>query len=85
MKHKSRQRLAVAMTNLLFDKETRINSNCRGKDKPALDPVKMLYVRRKTYEAHKATITNEEDSWEKDCIKAIDTDARGLKRIEKNK
>jgi len=39
----------------------------------------MLYVRRKTYEAHKATITNEEDSWEKDRIKAIDTDARGLK------
>ncbi|XP_065914063.1 C-type lectin domain-containing protein 180-like [Dysidea avara] len=85
MKHKTRARLAVAMTNILFDKDTRINSNCRGRDKPALDPVKLMYIRRKSYECHKSTINNEKDNWELDCIKAIDSDARGMKRTEKNR
>ena len=85
MKHKTRARLAVAMTNILFDKDTRINSNCRGRDKPALDPLKLMYIRRKSYECHKSTINNEKDNWELDCIKAIDSDARGMKRTEKNR
>ena len=74
MKHKTRPRLAVAMTNRLFDKETRIKCNCRGRDKPALDPIKLMYIRRKSYECFQATISNEKDNWEQECIKAIEGD-----------
>ena len=84
MKHKSRARLAVAMTNRLFDKEIRIKSNCRGRDKPALDPIKLMYVRRKSYEYFQAVITNKEN-WEQECIKAIDSDARAIKRSMRNR
>ena len=71
MKHRSRQSLAVAMTNKLFDRATRIASNCNGKDhKRKLDPVKMSYVRKKSYEVFKDEIKldEEEKNWKKVCI-----------------
>ena len=57
IKHKTRARLAVAITNLLFDKKTRIKSNCRGRYK-------------------KPPVSNKKINWDKDCIKAIDSQRR---------
>ena len=42
------------MTNKLFDRATRVASNCNGKDnKRKLDPIKMNYIWKKSIEVFK--------------------------------
>lgn len=83
MKHKTRRSLAAALTDVLFDPETRQKSNVRGRGKDQLNPTKIEYVKSKCFELHPST-GNMKEEWEK-CIISIDERARSIKRQKKNK
>ena len=80
MKYKTRRSLAAAMVNELFDNETRLKSNVRGRGKDKLDPKKIDYVKKKCFEMFPSDRDGDvKKDWE-DCIVAIDDKGRELKR-----
>lgn len=79
MKFKTRRALAAALVKELFDTETRLRSNVRGRGKDKLDPKKIDYVKKKCFEM----LPSDRDAdakkdWD-DCIVAIDGKGRELK------
>lgn len=83
MKCKTRRALAAGLVAELFDKETRLRSNVRGRGKERLDPKVMAFVQQKCFELFPST-GNCKEEWEK-CIVAIDEKGRELKRQLKKK
>ena len=80
MKYKTRRSLAAALVNELFDTETRLKSNVRGRGKDQLDPTKIQYVKKKCFELFPSDKESDvKKDWD-DCIVAIDDKARDLKR-----
>ena len=83
MKCKTRRTLAAALVAELFDKETRLQSNVRGRGKKALDPNIIDFVQQKCFELFPST-GDSEDEWNR-CVITIDEKARELKRQLKRK
>lgn len=83
MKCKTRRTLAAALVAELFDKETRLKSNVRGRGKEPLDPKVIAFVKQKCFELFPSTGDCKEE-WEK-CVIAIDEKSRELKRQLKRK
>ena len=80
MKYKTRRSLAAAMVNQLFDTETRLKSNVRGRGKDKLDPRKIEYVKRKSFQLFPSARDSDiKKDWD-DCIVAMDDKGRELKR-----
>ena len=80
MKFKTRRSLAAALVNELFDTETRLRSNVRGRGKDKLDPKRIDYVKKKCFEMFPSDRdADEKKDWD-DCIVAIDDKGRELKR-----
>ena len=83
MRYKTRRSLAAAMVNELFNTETRINSNVRGRGKAKLDPRKIAYVKEKCFSLFPSVRdANAKKDWD-DCI--ISTDDKGRELICKLK
>lgn len=80
MKHKTRRSLAAALVNKLFDTETRLKSNVRGRGKDQLDPKIIEYVKKKCFEVYPSDKDSDIKKDWNDCIIAIDDKARDLKR-----
>ena len=80
MRYKTRRSLAAAMVNELFDTETHIDSNVRGRGKAKLDPRKIEYVQKKCFSLFpSARDADAKKHWD-DCIVSIDDKGRELKR-----
>ena len=80
MKYKTRRSLASALVNELFDAETRMRSNVRGRGKDQLDPQRILYVKKKCFQVFPSDRDSDmKKDWD-DCIVAIDDKARDMKR-----
>lgn len=71
--------MAAALVNELFDDETRLRSNVRGRGKDKLDPKKIEYVKKKCFDMFPSERDGDmKKDWE-DCIVCIDDKARELK------
>ena len=80
MKYKTRRSLAAALVNELFDAETRMRSNVRGRKKDQLDPERIQYVKKKCFQVYPSDKDSDmKKDWD-DCIVAIDDKARDMKR-----
>ena len=80
MKYKTRRSLATALVNELFDAETRMRSNVRGRKKDQLDPERIQYVKKKCFQVYPSDKDSDmKKDWD-DCIVAIDDKARDMKR-----
>ena len=79
MKYKPRS-LASALVNVLFDAETRMRSNVRGRGKDQLDPQRIEYVKKKCFQVYPSERDSDmKKDWD-DCIVAIDDKVRDMKR-----
>ena len=68
------------MVNKLFDTETRIKSNVRGRGKDQLDPKIIEYVKNKCFSLFPSVRESDaKKDWD-DCIVSIDDKGRELKR-----
>ena len=64
--------MAAALVNKLFDTETRLRSNVRGRGKGKLDPKKIEYVKKKCFEMFPSNRDGDmKKDWD-DCIVSID-------------
>ena len=80
MKYKTRRSLASALVNELFDAETRMRSNIRGRGKDQLDRQQILYVKKKCFQVYPSDRdSNMKKDWD-DCIVGIDDKARDMKQ-----
>ena len=80
MKYKSQGSLAAAMVNELFDVETRLKSNVRGRGKDQLNPKEMEHVKKKCFDLFpSARESDTKQDWD-DCIVSIDDKGRELKQ-----
>ena len=80
MKYKTRRSLASALVNELFDAETRMRSNVRGRGKDQLDPQRIQYVKKKCFQVYPSERDSEmKKEWD-DCIVAIDDKERDMKQ-----
>lgn len=80
---KNRWNLAALLSANLFDEETRLKSNVRGRGKEKLDPDIIQYIKTKCFTYHPSD-GNPTAEWEK-CIKSIDMKSRGIKKQMKKK
>ena len=72
--------LASALVNVLFDAETRMRSNVRGRGKEQLDPQRIEYVKKKCFQVYPSERDSDmKKDWD-DCIVAIDDKARDMKQ-----
>ena len=79
MKYKTRRSLASALVNELFDAETCVRSNVRGRWKDQLDPQRIQYI-KKCFQVYPSERDSEmKKDWD-DCIVAIDDKAKDMKR-----
>lgn len=78
---KSRWNLAALLSANLFDEETRLKSNVRGRGKDKLDPDIIQYIKAKCFMYHPSA-GNPTAEWER-CIKSIDVKSRAIKRKRK--
>ena len=71
---------SLCLVNELFDTETRMRSNFRGRGKDQLDPQRIEYVKKKCFQVYPSERDSEmKKDWD-DCIVAIDDKARDMKR-----
>ena len=82
-KSKNRGNFAAILTCNLFDEETRLKSNVRGRGKEKLDPDIINYVKAKCF-VYYPSEGNSTEEWEK-CIQSIDVKSRAIKRQRKSK
>ena len=83
-KSKNRGNFAAILSCNLFDEETRLKSNVRGRGKEKLDAEIIKYMKAKCF-VYFPSEGNPTDEWEK-CIQSIDVKSRGIKKkLKKNK
>ena len=80
---KNRRNFAAILSCNLFDEETRLKSNVRGRGKEKLDPDIIQYIKAKCFMYHPSE-GNPTDEWEK-CIQSIDVKSRAIKQQRKRK
>ena len=80
----SRRNLAAFLAKELFDEDTRMKSNVRGRGKEQLDKEIIKYIKKKSFEFYPCTDSEVKEEWDK-CIISIDESARSLKRQKKKK
>jgi len=74
----SRKNFAKNLACVLFDEETRLNSNVAGRGKRKLNPIIVQYIRSICFQFY-PNEGDKEAEW-KICIKAIDEGNRQLNR-----
>ena len=82
VKSKNRGNLAAILTASLFDEETLMKSNVRGRRKEKLDPEIIKYVKAKSF-LYFPTEGNQVEEWEK-CVQSIDAKCKAIKKHRTN-
>ena len=73
--------MAKKLVELIFTKAEHSTSNVNGRNKPKLDPVRILYIKKKTFQVYPCNpnMEKEEKAWA-ECVIAIDEGNRRLNR-----
>ena len=77
----SHKNFAKKLVEMIFTKTERSTSNVNGRHKPKLDPVRISYVKNKTFQMYpyNPSVEKEEKAWA-ECVIAIDEGNRRLNR-----
>ena len=80
----SRRNFVKKLVAMVFTEEERSTCNVNGRNKPKLDPIRIAYVKSKTFQMYPLNpqIEKMEKAWS-ECVIAIDEGNRRLNRKNK--